>query len=416
VVKSVTRCRTFRYRLHPTFRQSQSLVRQLDYQCELYNAALEERISAWRLKQYSVTYFDQCRTLTGLQEFRPEVLSSGVRLCRGTLKRIDRAFTGFHGRVRRGETPGYPRFKSRTQFTSLQWEDPHGWNLKLNDRRILLPGIGEVKANFHRPPSGIPKAITVKQEGKKWWVSVRCAEVPANPLKHTGREIGIDLGVKNLVATSDGDLYLSKRFGSKSAKRISEAREAVSRSHPDSNRRSKRAARVAELHRKVANQRRDAAHQLSRTLVNEFDFLAIEDLEISQMVRYRGFNIGRGTPRHVQSSIASRLHRSIYDAGWGILLSMLLYKAESAGRVVVKVDPRHTSQTCAECGHVDARNRVSQSMFRCAMCGHQDHADVNAARNILRAGRAQQAAACEDHFKAATLYPRSEYSFVGIAS
>jgi transposase len=134
------------------------------------------------------------------------------------------------------------------------------------------------------------------------------------------------------------------------------------------------------------------------------------------MVRGPGFITNPEVPRIVRKAVAARLHRSIYDAGWGMLLSMLLYKAESAGRVVVSVDPRHTSQTCAECGHVDSRNRVRQLLFRCVACGHEAHADVNAARNILRAGRAQQATACGGHVKAATLCPRSGYSFVALAS
>jgi putative transposase len=99
-------------------------------------------------------------------------MASGVRLCRRTLKRLDRAFIGFYGRVRRGETPGYPRFKSANQFNSLQWEDPHCWKVKFDERRLRLPGIGEIKANYHRPLRGNPKAITVKREGSKWWVSV----------------------------------------------------------------------------------------------------------------------------------------------------------------------------------------------------------------------------------------------------
>jgi putative transposase len=388
----------------------------LDYQCELYNAALEERISAWQRERRSISYFDQCRTLTGLQEFRPEVLSSGVRLCRGTLKRLDRAFMDFYGRVQRDEKPGFPRFKSRSQFNSLQWEDPNGWKLKLGERRISLPGIGDVKANYHRTPLGIPKAITVKREGRKWWVSIRCAEVPPKPLPHVGKEIGLDLGITNLVARSDGKLFASEKFGSKSAKGIAEARQAVKRCQPDSSRHRKRADRVSELHRKVANQRRNAAHQLSRQLINEFDFIAVEDLEISRMVRGPGFIKNKEVPHVVRAAVAARLHRSIYDAGWGMFLSMLLYKAESAGRVVVTVDPRYTSQTCAECGHVEAGNRVSRLSFRCRACGHQDHADVNAARNILRAGRAQQAITCVGHVKTATLCPRSGYSFVAIAS
>jgi putative transposase len=113
---------------------------------------------------------------------RPEVLPSGITLCRGTLKRLDRAFASFYRRAKSGETPGFPRFKSASRFDSLQWEDTSGRKVKTESRRLYLLGIGDVKANYHRPLQGVPKAITVKREGTKWWVSVRCVDVPAEPL------------------------------------------------------------------------------------------------------------------------------------------------------------------------------------------------------------------------------------------
>jgi putative transposase len=160
------RCRAFRYRLHPTARQTRELTRQLDLQRELYNAALEERIGAWTWERRGVTYVDQCKTLTGLKEVRPEVMTCGVTLCRGTLKRLDRAFGGFFARVKRGEAPGFPRFRSAQRWNSLQWEDTNGW--KITDaHRLRLKGIGEIKMNYYRELRGTPKALTVKRECKK---------------------------------------------------------------------------------------------------------------------------------------------------------------------------------------------------------------------------------------------------------
>ncbi len=179
-------------------------------------------------------------------------------------------------------------------------------------------------------------------------------------------------------------------------------------SQSGSSRCRQRSAYLAQLHRKISNQRRNAAHQLSRRLVNNYEFIAVEDLETSKMVSGPGFNLEPRASHYVRAIAKSRLNRSIYDAGWGILLSMLLYKAESAGRVVVAVDAHYTSQRCAICGHISARNRVNQALFRCIACGHEDHADVNAACNILWAGRAQQATACRGRAKAATLYPLAD--------
>jgi putative transposase len=383
----VARCRTYRYRLHPTVKQTQLLLRQLEYQRELYNAALEERIGVWQREHRSVSYYDQCKTLIGLVDFRPEVMTSGTRLCRGTLKRLDRAFAAFFRRTKEGETPGFPRYKSAQRFNSLQWEDRFSWKLKPELRRIRLQGIGEIKTNYHRPFAGIPKAITVKLEGTKWWLNVRCVDVPAQPLAPTGREVGLDLGVVNLVATSDGELCVGELFGARARKRLANAQRALTRKQRGSQRRRRQVEEVTRHHRRVKNQRTNAAHQLSRQLVNNYDLIVIEDLAIKNMVRAPK---AKPDPSHpgefLPNGAAAKagLNRSIHDAGWATLLSLLTYKAESTGRTVVTVDPHYTSQTCFECGHVEAVR--CQAEFRCCSCGHEDHADINAARNILRAG------------------------------
>jgi putative transposase len=385
----VAPCRTYRYRLHPTVKQTRALTRQLDYQRELYNAALEERIGSWQCERRSVSYFDQCKTLTGLAEVRPEVLECGTRLCRGTLKRLDWAFVGFYRRVKNGEAPGFPRFKSAQRFDSLQWEDLSGWKLKPEERRLRLFGIGEIKTNFHRPYAGTPKAITVKREGTKWWLSVRCVDVLAQPLTSTGRKVGLDLGVVNLVATSDGDLHVGERFGARARKQLAIAQRALATSQRGSNRRRRRVEEVARLHRKVKNQRMNTAHHLSRQLVNNYDLIVVEDLKVKNMVRAPRPKPDSDLPAaYLPNGAAAQAgrSRSIHDAGWATLLSLLTYKAESAGRTIVTVRPHYTSQTCFECGHVEPGNRVSQAEFRCCKCGHEDHADINAARNILRAG------------------------------
>jgi putative transposase len=393
-----SRCRTFRYRLHPTKLQTQALILNQRYQCELYNAALEERIGAWSWERRSVSYIDQCSTLTGLKECRPEVVASGIVLCRGTLRRLDRAYGAFYRRVQRGETAGFPRFKPASRFDSLQWDDRSGWKLKAQHRRLYLRGIGEIKTNLHRPFTGEPRAITVKREGTKWWLSVHCVDVPAMPLARTCSEIGIDLGVVNQVATSDGELKKGKHFGAKAQKQLAGAQRKLETKQRGSNRRRRQVEEVLRIHLKAKNQRKNAAHQVSRQLVNDYDLIALENLKINNMVRRpKGITNPEQPGAYLPNGAGRKagINRSIYDAGWGQLVSLLTYKAESAGRKVVKVNPRYTSQTCAECHYVAAGNRVNREDFRCRKCGHRDFADINAARNILWAGRALQASACD---------------------
>jgi len=314
------RCRTLRFRLHPTKLQTRALQRQLELQRELYNAALEERIGAWKVEVRTVSYFDQCRTLSGLKDVRPDVVNSGITLCRGTLKRLDRAYKAFHRRNRLGETPGFPRFKSATRFDSLEWGDACGWKVKYEGRRLYLKGIGEIKANFQRPITGDPKAITVKSEGNTWWLSVRCVNVPAVPLARTCTEIGIDLGVVNQIATSDGELKKGQHFGSKAQKNLARAQRELATKQRGSNRRRRQVEEIARLHRKVKNQRSNAAHRLSRQLINDYDFIAFEDLKIANMVRApKGKPVSEQPGAYLTNGARRKagLNRSIHDAGWG---------------------------------------------------------------------------------------------------
>jgi putative transposase len=220
--------------------------------------------------------------------------------------------------------PGFPRFKSVSRFASLEWGDRGGWKLKTQHRRLYLMGIGEIKTNYHRPFTGEPKAIIVKRDGAKWWLSVQCVNVPSLPLEPTSCQIGIDFGVVNQIATSDGELKKGNHFGSKAQKNLARAQRELATKQRGSNRRRRQVEKVVRLHLKIKNQRRNAAHQLSRQIVNDYDFIAIEDLKISNMVR-----APKGRPDPVQPGAflpngASRkagLNRSIHDAGWGQAVS-----------------------------------------------------------------------------------------------
>ncbi len=389
------RCRSYRYLLQPTVHQRADLERLLLNQCELYNAALEERQGAWTWERRSVSYVDQTRTLTTVRGARPEVLDHGVTVCRGTLKRLDRAFAAFYRRCRAGQAPGYPRFKSSQRWDSVQWEDRSGWRLDIENRRLRLLGIGNVKVRLHRAVRGTPKAITVAREGQRWWVTLRSVDVPAEPRPATGRQVGIDLGIVAQLATSDGEVVEEGRYGRRAAERLANAQRALKDKRRGSRRRQRAMDRVAAAHRLVRNQRKDLAHKLSRQLVNRYDLIAHEDLEITNMVRRpRPGRAADGTHEPNGAAAKAGLNRSISDAGWGQLLQCIAYKAEEAGRIVIAVNPRHSSQRCSSCGHTVGGNRRTQARFRCLACGHEGHADVNAAVNILRAGRARQAEAC----------------------
>jgi len=255
-------------------------------------------------------------------------------------------------------------------------------------------GIGHVRVHQHRAVTGRVKTIAVKREGKRWYVVLSCDEVPAEPLPPTGSQVGVDMGVAHFATTSDGAHVPNPRHLTASADRIAAAQRDLARKKRGSKRRRKAADKVANLHGKVRRQRLDHAHKTALALVRENDLVVHEALRVENMTHRAKPEPDPGKPGAFLPNGAaakSGLNKSIRDAGWGIFLSVLHAKAESAGREVVAVDPRHTSQRCAECGHVAAGNRVTQAEFRCLQCGHEANADVNAAVNILRAGLALQA-------------------------
>ena len=383
--------RSHKVLLQPTRRQLTMLDQLLAVQCELYNAALEERRGAWRFEQRAVPRFDQFGQLKDLHAVRPDLMRFGVAVARGTLTRLDLAFAAFVRRCQAGQRPGFPRFKARSRLDSVRWPDGNGW--LLDERRLYLQGIGHLRfRGSRRGVRGVPKTMIVVREGTRFFAVVQCEVTKPEPLGPTGQAIGLDLGVMSVVTTSEGDHVANPRVFARSRAKLAREQQSLSRKPRGSGRRRRQAQRVAAVHRKIRNQRADHAHKLSRRLVDENDLIAHEDLRITNMVRSAS-----GTVEKPNTNVAAKrgLNRSIHDAGWGQLIVFITYKAEEAGRHVIAVDPRHTSQRCAQCGHIAKENRVSQAEFRCQACGHTDHADVNAAKNILRAGLAQRRAQSE---------------------
>lgn len=315
----------------------------------------------------------------------------GVTVTRGTLSRLDEAFQGFFRRVRAGQTPGYPRFKGRGRWTSVSWPDASGWKVDEDARRLYLQGVGHVRLRLHQPLRVEARTITVRRSGRHWDVTVFCANVPARPLPATGHQVGIDLGVSVLLATSDGDLIPNARPRKALRKALARAQQDKARRKRGSLRYRRANETIARVGRKEAHVRKDHLHKVSRWLVDGNNLICHEALKITNMVRRAEPVADPDTPgSFLPNGAAAKtgLNDAISDSGWGTLCSMTHYKAEDAGRVILGVNPYRTSLRCHACGHVARGNRVSQAVFRCQRCGHEAHADINAARNILRAGLA----------------------------
>ncbi len=383
--------RASKFPLRPTSKQTGALAAMVEDHRLLYNGALEHRRTAWQTRSITIRYGDQSAELKHIR--RADPAGQGRWSCssqQATLRRLDQAFQAFFRRIKQGQAPGYPRFKGKGWFDTVTWPaDGDGCRWHPEQRRVYLQGIGHVKVHAYRPVQGTVKTLSVKREGRRWFLILSCDGVPAVPLPPAGAVVGLDLGVASLLTTSDGRQVANPRWLAASAAKLARAQQRLARCQPGSKRRGKAKARVAALHAKVRRQRRDHAHKTALELVRRYDLLVHEALQIKGMTRSAS-----GTVAQPGTGVAQKvgLNRSILDAGWGVFLAILADKAASAGRKLVAVDPRNTSRTCPDCGQVAAESRVSQAVFCCVACGHAAHADVNAAGNILRAGLARQAA------------------------
>jgi len=390
--------RAYKFLLRPTAGQSRMLGEMLEDHRQLYNAALEERREAWRMRKVSIGYFDQSAQLKFIRMADPEGQGRWSATSQGrAVRRLDRAFQAFFRRVKAGQSPGYPRFKGRGWFDSVELDNGDGakWDSVPHPTvtRVRLKGIGHVRVRQHRPVKGRVKAVTVKREAARWYVILVCDEVAAEPLEPTGAVIGIDMGIASFLTASDGRHLPNPRPLAATASRLAAAQQSLARKKRGSHRRRKAVRKVAALHAKVRRTRLDHAHKTALKLVQDHDVIVHEKLQVANMTRRpKPRPAGNGSFGPNGAAAKSGLNKSIHDAGWGIFLQVLSGKAESAGREVIAVNPRHTSQTCSRCGHVAAGNRPSQAVFNCLACGHKAHADVNAAQNILRAGLVLQEA------------------------
>jgi putative transposase len=390
--------RSYKFLLRPTRQQEAALAVCLEDTRQLYNAALEERREAWRMGRHRVAFYSQDAQLKEIRADSPERYGRWAFSCeRAAIRRLDEAFRGFFRRVKAGERPGYPRFRGRGWWDSIEWAENGGahWDSMPHPTvtRVYLKGVGHVRVHQHRAVRGRVKVVMAKREAGRWYVILSCDDVPGEPLEPTGSAAGIDMGVTSFLTTSDGTYVPNPRHLAAAAGRLAAAQRELASKKRGSSRRRKAVAKVVRLHSKVRRQRLDHTHKTALALIRDYDLIAHEDLKINNMAsRPKPHPDDRGGYSPNGAAAKAGLNKSIHDAGWGIFLRVLSAKAESAGRKVIAVDPRQTSQRCARCGHIAAGNRVTQAEFRCLACRHQAHADVNAAINILRAGLALQVA------------------------
>jgi putative transposase len=361
--------RTFQYRIELS-KSAETICIQWIEQCRiLYNLALEQRIMVYKQSKNPISLYDQQNQLPEFKEAFPIFKQIGSQCLQDVLQRLDKAFKAFFRRLKIGKT-GYPRFKSTDRYDSFTLTQA-GW--KLEGRYLHLAKIGRLKLFLSRQIEGKIKTITIRRTSTgKWFVSFCCDEVPFRIYPETTKEIGIDVGIKSFAVDSDGRIIENPKFLKQSTKRLRVKQRTLSRRHKGSHRRQKARLQVAKLHEHITNQRKDFLHKAANHYIQNNKRIFLEDLKISNMARNHN------------------LARSISDCSWGLFFQILSYKAEEAGREIVKVNPNGTSQRCSSCGE-RVPKKLSNRIHCCPHCGLVLDRDENAAINIKQDGQSYQA-------------------------
>lgn len=356
--------KTFQYRLYPTATQEVKLQHMLDVCRAWYNMCLNERICAYQLEKRTVSKFEQMANIKFYRVTIPAARDVPVVLLRGATTTLDEAYHAFFRRVKKGSgAVGFPKYRSYKRDNTLVFNGMRSFKAELN--RVYIQNVGRLRVRYHRPMQGIIKTARVTRKAGKWYVSFACEIPEFAPLNKTGRCIGLDFGISALITDSDGNKIDNPKWYREGQAKLRVLRRKLARAQKGSNNRKKCVLAVQRQHEKVKRQREDFIDNLVHRLTLDYDLVAIEDLQISNMVHN------------------PHLSKSILDAGWGYFGIRLQQKAKETGCVVIAVDPRYTSKTCSNCGAIFETLTLADRWVTCD-CGLSLDRDHNAALNVLK--------------------------------
>jgi len=378
------------FKLYPNAREAERLTGWVRLHCELYNAALHERIDAYRKFGLSIGYYEQQNVLPEIKAARPEFVELGSHALQQTLRKLDLAFQAFFRRVKAGQTPGFPRFKSHRRFAGFCYPDTAGWKLlQLGGRGATLRiGSGKHAMSIrargkHRFGDGAkPNDLTITRVGDEWFASVTlrvsahaCAKVRTGEAHR-----GVDFGVNDWATFDNGETIENPRFVRKELPKLAALQRAQARKKKGSIRYKRLGAAVATLHEKISNMRKDFLHKKTTQMVRESVVLATEELRTKNMTRSAKGSIEEPGKRVKQKA---GLNREILSAGLAMAHNMLSDKAVEAGTRLHIANTRKLkpSQRCAKCWAVVPKT-LAQRTHVC-LCGHVAPRDQNAASVVL---------------------------------
>jgi len=353
----------YKFRMYPNRQQEVQLEATLDTCRHLYNLALADRKNAYESEGVSRSYEDQAGMLVA-EKKDGNFKAVFSQVLQDVLRRLDKSFKAFFRRVKRGEKPGYPRFKGQGWYKSFTYPQV---GFKLDGSKLVLSKIGSIRIFKHRDVEGRIKTCTIKKDKLGHWYATLVSEIEDVPQAEPKTAIGVDVGLNSLVALSTGEMIEYPRYYLKAEQKLAAAQRNLSRKKKGSANRQKAKAKVAKISQDIQNHRDEFLHQVSRKLVDSADLIVFENLSISGMLKNH------------------HLAKHIQDHAWGKLIQFTQSKAAKAGKVVELVDARYTSQKCSQCGIIVPKT-LAERTYLCPNCGLEVDRDINASLNIRTLG------------------------------
>ncbi len=361
---------SYKFRIYPSRTAEAKLNEHLELCRWLYNRLLKE-VNKARKEGRKINWRHAQALIVKLKKEKPELNKVYSKVLQMVNYQQWCNIKALNELRKKGRKVGWLRYKtSPNSFKTLNFNQS-GFKIDFERKKLVLSKIGEIPIKLHMPIDGKIKGVIIKRTKTGKWFAIVQAEINKEPLPETGRAVGIDVGINHFCVDSDGKAFENPKFIDRTLEKIKKAQKELSRKQKNSKRREKARLKLAKLHEKLSNQRMDFLHKLSRYYVNNYDVICVEDLDVKDIV---------------ENGKSPTLNRHIQDSSWSKFISLLAFKAERAGRRVVRVKPTNTSKRCSNCGYIIRDLRLSDRLFVCPKCGWEADRDYNASLNILDVG------------------------------
>jgi len=347
--------KTYRFKLNPTKAQAQSFAQWLGSCRYVYNLCLDYKKQLYTDHSINISKNDIQKEISGIAKDVDWIGQVHSQILQEVTDRLFKAYDGFF------KGKGFPKFAKKGVYSSFTFKQ--GVKLHQNTNTVQLPKIGKVKYRKSQTVEGTIKTANISKQANGWYINLAC-EVDIEPLPRNTNVVGLDVGIKSFVVTSDGVVFDNPKHLYQYQKRLTKAQRSVSRKKKGSANRKKAVQKLAKIHLKVRNTRKDFQHKKSIQLIRENQTIVVEDLKVSNLLKNH------------------KLAKSISNCGWHGFTQMLEYKAKWYGRTFIRVAPQYTSQDCSQCGNRNSELTLADREWTCSSCNTVHDRDVNAALNI----------------------------------